>query len=182
MNVESTTNPDILSENESCDAPAFPALSLSHHPSSPRPDRLTAAPEVRGKWATTPLAGIDHFLAPADPRRNASDLSGRPRLNGEPLNSRKLDGGDKRTYTVTVVEELPNSLFALRWHDATLCNYEEQIWAPCLASTAGRCALSGEHIRAGDRVYRPRIRGRSIPLNSDAVILASALNKASTRA
>ncbi|WOD13613.1 DUF3331 domain-containing protein [Paraburkholderia kirstenboschensis] len=101
---------------------------------------------------------------------------------GEPLNSRQSDGGDMRTYTVTVVEELSNSLFALRWHDATLCNYEEQIWAPCLAPGAGRCALSGEHISKGERVYRPRIRGGFIPLNSDAVILASELIKASTRA
>jgi hypothetical protein len=113
--------------------------------------------------------------------RNSPDLSGRSRLGGEPLNSRKPDGGDVRTYTVTVVEALSNSLFALRWHDATFCNYEEQIWAPCLAPAAGRCALSGEHINKGDPVYRPRIRGRFIPLNSDAVILASELHKASTR-
>lgn len=99
----------------------------------------------------------------------------------EPLNSRKSDCGDVRTYTVTVVEELPNSLFALRWHDATFCNYEEQIWAPCLARAAGCCALSGERINKGDPVYRPRIRGRVVPLNSDAVILASELIK-STRA
>jgi hypothetical protein len=83
---------------------------------------------------------------------------------------------------VTAVEGLPNSLFALRWHDATLCDYEEQIWAPCLAPAVGRCALSGEHISQGDPVYRPRIRGQFIPLNSDAVILASELHKASTRA
>jgi hypothetical protein len=113
--------------------------------------------------------------------RNSPDLSGRSRLGGEPLNSRKSNGSDVRTYTVTVVEELANSLFALRWHDATFCNYEEQIWAPSLARAAGRCALSGERINKGDPVYRPRIRGRVVPLNSDAVILASELIK-STRA
>jgi hypothetical protein len=114
--------------------------------------------------------------------RNPPDLSSRSRLGGEPLNSRQLDGVDMRTHTVTVVEELSNSLFALRWHDATLCNYEEQIWAPCLAPAPGRCALSGKHISKGERVYRPRIRGRFIPLNSDALILASELIKASTGA
>lgn len=133
LKVEPNTNSDILSESESCHAYAFPALSLSHHPSS------------------------------------------------HPLNSRNSDDGDVRTYTVTVVEELSNSLFALRWHDATLCNYEEQIWAPCLAPAAGHCALSGERISKGDPVYRPRIRGRFKPLNSDAVILASELIKASAR-
>jgi hypothetical protein len=112
---------------------------------------------------------------------NPPDLSGRSRLDGEPVNTRKPDGGDVRTYTVTVVEELPNSLFALRWHDPTLCNYEEQIWTPCLAPAAARCALSGEHVNKGDRVYRPRVRGRFVPLNRDEVILASELIKASTR-
>lgn len=47
--------------------------------------------------------------------RNPLDLTGRPRLGGEPLNSYKADGGDVRTYTVRVMEELSNSLFALRW-------------------------------------------------------------------
>ena len=175
MNVELNTNSDILSESESCHAPAFPALSSSHHPG-----RLASAPGVRDPWATT-LAVIDHFLSPPDPMWNPPDLSGRSRLDGEPVNSRKPDGGDVRTYTVTVVEELPNSLFALRWHDPTLCNYEEQIWAPCLARAAARCALSGEYVNKGDRVYRPRVRGRFVPLNRDEVILASELIKASTR-
>ncbi|WP_159463035.1 DUF3331 domain-containing protein [Caballeronia ptereochthonis] len=66
-------------------------------------------------------------------------------------------------------------------YDPTLCNYGEQIWAPSLAREAGRCALSGEYISKGDRIYRPRIRGRFVPLNRHAVILASALIKASTR-
>ena len=86
-----------------------------------------------------------------------------------------------RSYSVTVVEELPNSLFALRWHDPTLCNYEEQIWIPSLAREAGRCALSGEYISKGDCIYRPRIRGGFVPLNRHAVILASELIKAGAR-
>ncbi|MFL9901950.1 DUF3331 domain-containing protein [Paraburkholderia fungorum] len=115
----------------------------------------------------------------SDLMRNSPDLSGHSRLGGEPLGARKADGGHVRTYTVTVVEELPNALFALRWHDATLCNYEEQVWARCPAPASGRCAMSGKHIRKGDPVYRPRIRGGFTPLNSDAVILASELIKAS---
>jgi hypothetical protein len=114
--------------------------------------------------------------------RNPPDLSGRPRSGGEPLSARYADGGDMRTNTVTVVEALPNSLFALCWHDATLCKYEEQVWAPCLAYASGRCTLSGEHISQGDLVYRPRIRGQGMPLDSDAVILASELFKVSARA
>ncbi len=91
---------------------------------------------------------------------NPPDLSGRSRQDGEPLNSRESDRDDVRTYTVTVVEELSNSLFSLCWHDPTLCNYQEQVWSPCAARASGRCALSGKHISRGDSVYRPRLRGR----------------------
>jgi hypothetical protein len=114
--------------------------------------------------------------------RNSPDLSGRPCSAGEPFRPRETDGGDVRTFTVTVVEELPNSLFALRWHDPTLCNYEEQVWSPCFAPASARCALSGVHINLGDSVYRPRTRGRVMPLNRDAMILASEMVKASTGA
>jgi hypothetical protein len=111
---------------------------------------------------------------------NPSDLSGRPRLANEPLRPQKT--ADVRTFTVTVVEALSNSLFALCWHDSTFCNYEEQVWAPCAAPAPGRCALSGTYVKRGDPVYRPRIRGRVIPLNRDAMILASELIKAHTSA
>ena len=110
------------------------------------------------------------------------ELSGRPLPGGEPLRSQSMDSDSVRTFTVTVVEELSNSLFALCWHDSTLCNYEEQIWAPCAAPAPGRCALSGTYVNQGDPVYRPRIRGRVIPLNRDAMILASELIKARTSA
>ena len=86
------------------------------------------------------------------------------------------------SFTVTVVEELSNSLFALRWHDPALCYYEEQVWSPCFAPASARCALSGVHINLGDSVYRPRTRGRVMPLNRDAMILASEMVKASTGA
>lgn len=80
-----------------------------------------------------------------------------------------------RTFTVTLLEKLANSLLALSWHDPTLCNYEEQIWAPGLAQKSGSCALSGLHISRGDRIYRLRTRGKMAPLNGNAMILASAL-------
>ena len=109
---------------------------------------------------------------------NPPDLSSRPASAGEPPRPRETDGGDGRTFTVMVVEELPNSRYALGWHDQTLCNYEEQVWSPCSAPAWGRCALSGKHIKRGDKVYRPRDRGRLMPLNGDAMILARELIKA----
>ncbi|MBC8752421.1 DUF3331 domain-containing protein [Paraburkholderia podalyriae] len=113
--------------------------------------------------------------------RTTPALSVRPRSTGDPFRPRQT-GGDVRPFTVTVVEELSNSLFVLRWRDATLCNYEEQVWSACLARASGCCALSGKHINLGDSVYRPRVRGRVIPLNRDAMILASELVQARTGA
>jgi hypothetical protein len=92
------------------------------------------------------------------------------------------DGGEACTYTVTVVEELSNSLFSLCWHDPTLCNYQEQVWSPCVAPASGHCVLSGKRIGRGDPVYRPRVRGPARPLNGDAMILASELVKDHTNA
>lgn len=90
-------------------------------------------------------------------------------------------GSDSRqppTFTLTVLEHLANSLVVISWHDPTLCNYEEQLWSPALARYSGRCALSGLRIVRGDTVYKPRTRGRVAPLNGDAMILSSELQKA----
>jgi hypothetical protein len=76
--------------------------------------------------------------------------------------------------TITVIEKLSNTLVSLSWHDPTLCNYEEQIWVCRQARTPGRCALSGNAIRRGDSIYRPRYRGY-MPLNASEMILASEL-------
>lgn len=180
LSAEPDTNPDLLSDYSSYHASIGLTLPSADRQSSRRPARLTSAPKGRDVWATM-LATIHELASPPDPMRNPPDRSGRPRSDGGPFRPRMTDWGNAGTFTVTVVEELPNSLFALRWHDPTLCNYEEQIWAPCLARTTGRCALSGEHINKGDPVYRPRVRGRFIPLNRDEAILASELIKANTR-
>ncbi len=177
LNAEPNTASDILSENDSHHASIAPTLPSTRCPSSHRPGRLASAPKGRDPWATTPAA-IHQFSSPPDPMPNPPGLSGRPRFGGEPCRPRNMDGGDVRTFTVTVVEKLSNSLFALCWHDRTLCNYQEQVWSPCLARESGRCALSGKHISRGDPVYRPRTRGRVMPLNGDAMILASELVEA----
>jgi hypothetical protein len=82
---------------------------------------------------------------------------------------------DDRAFSVTVLEQLSNALVVIAWHDPTMCNYEEQVWAPALAKHAGWCALSGTRICRGDYVYKPRTRGPIAPLNGEAMILASVL-------
>jgi hypothetical protein len=189
LNAEPDTTSDILSLNGSHHTSIAPALPSSHHPSPHRPGRLArsksaygaSSPKGPDPWVTT-LAAIRKFSSPPDPMRNSPDLSGRPASAGVQLRPRETDGHDPRTFTVTVVEELPNSLFALRWHDPTLCYYGEQVWVPSRARSLGRCALSGKHISLGDSVYRPQTRARAKPLNLDAMILASELVKARTGA
>jgi Domain of unknown function (DUF3331) len=189
LNAKLNTTKDIPSDYGSHHTSIVPTLPSGHHPSPHRPVRLaqsassydTSSPKGRDPWATT-LAAIHQFSSPPGPVRNTSDLSGRPASAGESLRARETDGDDVRTFTVTVVEKLPKSRYALRWHDATLCNYEEQVWSPCLARAPGRCALSGKHIKLGDKVYRPRGRGRVMPLNGNATILARELVKVRTSA
>jgi hypothetical protein len=187
LNAEPDMTSDVLSENGPHDTSIASALPPSRHPSQHRPGRIAQSKSAYGPssptgpdpWATT-LAAIRQFSSPSDPMRNSPDLPGRAASAGVPLRPREVDGDDVRTFTVRVVEELPNSLFALCWHDPTLCHYGEQVWAPSRARSPGRCAVSGKHISLGASVYRPRTRGRAIPLNGDAMILASELVKAST--
>ncbi|SAK46583.1 hypothetical protein AWB75_00947 [Caballeronia catudaia] len=79
---------------------------------------------------------------------------------------------------IRVLERLSDSTLALSWHDPTSFNYSEQVWALCTARKRGTCALSGQAIRRGQPVYRPRRVGSSVPLNSGAMILALALTPA----
>jgi hypothetical protein len=76
---------------------------------------------------------------------------------------------------IRVLERLSDSTLSLSWHDPTSFNYSEQVWSLCTARKRGTCALSGQAIRRGQPVYRPRRVGSSVPLNSGAMILALAL-------
>jgi hypothetical protein len=172
LNAELNTTSDILPGNGSHHASIAPTLPSTYCLSSRRPGRLASAPKGRDPWAAT-LAAIHQFSSPPDPKRNPPDLCGRPRFGGEPFRPCNTDDGDVRTFTVTPVEELSNSLFALCWHDPTLCNYQDQAWSPSLARESARCALSGKYISRGHPVYRPRTGGRVTPLNADAMILAT---------
>lgn len=80
--------------------------------------------------------------------------------------------------TVTVDERLANRLIAVTWSDSTRCSYRGQLWRYAIAKQVGRCALSGQPIRRGDAVFRPRTRSRNIPLNCDAMILAACIDTA----
>ncbi|MGA3252111.1 MAG: DUF3331 domain-containing protein [Paraburkholderia sp.] len=181
LNAERNMTSELLSDNSSYHASIDPGLPAADHPSSHRPPRRASAPGGQDPWATM-LATIRQLSSPPDPLGKPRAPSGRATSGSGTVRPRKQDEGDVRTFTVRVVEALSNSLFSLCWHDATLCNYQEQVWSPSLARASGCCAMSGKHISRGDPVYRPRVRGPAMPLNGDAMILASELVKRHTSA
>lgn len=75
---------------------------------------------------------------------------------------------------VRVLERRSENSVIILWQDATRCHYGDQVWCRCRSARTGICALSGNAIRRGDPIYRPR-RGAFPPANAQAMILASAL-------
>jgi hypothetical protein len=148
--------------------------SASRQPANKSQDSSRAYSTSLDPWSMT-LAALRRFSSSAEFLPAPSSLKRLPSRN---QSCSALTGDDDTTsVTVTVLERLPNSLFSLRWRDPTLCSYGEQVWAPCVARISGQCALSGRHIRRGDRIYKPRKRGSNIPLNLYAMIFADELDK-----
>ncbi|GAB5096188.1 MULTISPECIES: DUF3331 domain-containing protein [unclassified Caballeronia] len=129
-------------------------------------------PSTMDPWSRT--------LALLDSRSSRRSQSGEthglmPRaFTREPSNALARAAGAE-SVNIRVLERLSESTLALSWHDPTSFNYSEQVWALCTARKGGTCVLSGQVIRRGQPVYRPRRVGSSVPLNSGAMILAGAL-------
>jgi hypothetical protein len=84
----------------------------------------------------------------------------------------------RRNNTFVKVLEKPTSTTAtVAWFDSTSCHYGDQSWSLRVARSNGICALTGEAVRKGDRVYQPRTSGHR-PLNANAMILSSVLSLA----
>lgn len=170
LNVQASTGlADSSSESDkpnSSDSASLLPVTSRRRASPARTMACTADP-----WSRT-LAALLKFSAPPEESLNPFGLPG---YRYAPTRTAS-DSSRAPSFTVTVLEHMHNSRVCLSWHDPTLCNYEEQVWAPALARRSGQCALSGASIRRGDSVYRPRTRGRIPPVNADAMILASALS------
>jgi len=81
------------------------------------------------------------------------------------------------TGTARLVERVGERLLTVSWSDPTSCCYPDQPWVVAIARRDGVCALSGEPISYGDPIFRPRA-AKLMPTNSQAMMLASAVNKA----
>ena len=73
--------------------------------------------------------------------------------------------------TIQFLEKPSERELLLSWREPARCNYTEQLWALRKAPSATTCALSGEKIRRGDRVYSPVGR----PLNRSKCIRPEAV-------
>jgi hypothetical protein len=134
-------------------------------------------PSVLDPWSRT-LAMLES--QPSRPsERSGAHTCGTPALVQRTMQRGAYGVKPDHNVSIRVLERLSDSTLSLSWHDPTSFNYSEQVWALCTARKGGTCALSGQSIRRGQPVYRPRRVGSSVPLNSGAMILPLALSQAS---
>ena len=134
-------------------------------------------PSLMDPWSRT-LAMLDSRSGRPSEMNEKPALLTRSLVRNVPGKSACTGQSDGHCVNIRVLERLSESTLALSWHDPTSFNYSEQVWALCTARKRGTCALSGQSIRRGQPVYRPRRVGSSVPLNSGAMILALALTPA----
>lgn len=131
-------------------------------------------PSLMDPWSRT-LAMLDaRSSRPTDVTERPA-FATRSLVRNLPDKNACIGASEGRCVNIRVLERLSESTLSLSWHDPTSFNYSEQVWALCTARKRGTCALSGQTIRRGQPVYRPRRVGSSVPLNSGAMILALAL-------
>lgn len=76
--------------------------------------------------------------------------------------------------TVRVIERATADRVTLAWRDPSRCAYGDQEWYLTRARRSGVCAVTGQEIRRGESVYRPRPM-RPQALNADAMIHSAVL-------
>ena len=110
----------------------------------------------------------------ADPSPPGQDL----RHSGNTRTRRQRAGaapGPRACLSIDIVERTSATSLLLTWCDPTSGRYAEQRWILGVARRSTQCALSGSRVRRGDAVFRPILRGKTVPGNADAAILAAAL-------
>jgi hypothetical protein len=76
---------------------------------------------------------------------------------------------------VKIIDRPSSTTATIQWCDNT-CFYGDQSWRLAVAKHSGECALTGNPIRVGDLIYRPRISS-AIPSNAKAMILSSCVQR-----
>ncbi|WP_429344609.1 DUF3331 domain-containing protein [Paraburkholderia sp. GAS42] len=124
---------------------------------------------------------LDDICSVGYPDRTGSEPVQRPTVRvkcGRPPGNTSRDE-ESRTWDaggIADIERRSRGTIAMDWADATLGHYGEQLWSLGVARRKAICALSGEPIKRGDSIYRPRHMGGKAPSNATAMILASFLD------
>lgn len=84
---------------------------------------------------------------------------------------------DLRLASVSIVERSSSQTVTVRWSDARIGHFAEQIWCLGRSCADSFCVLTGQKILCGDKVFRPRIRQGVAP-DQDRMILARAVDDA----
>jgi hypothetical protein len=121
---------------------------------------MSTAPTLLTQEKTTPC---DHSMW-FDCLVPCGEICARVRALPDSLNMRKR-------VSITIVERLSARTALLSWSDAQFGCIAEQTWLCGRAQREDVCALSGERIKRGDPVYRPR---KTTPpaINAGCVIAA----------
>ncbi|WP_341773848.1 DUF3331 domain-containing protein [Burkholderia metallica] len=82
---------------------------------------------------------------------------------------------DRSFLHISLVEQLSPTMISISWSNPCLGHYTDQVWRVGLAHAESVCMLSGEPIRPGDTVFRPRTQRSRVPINHNRMILASAV-------
>lgn len=85
----------------------------------------------------------------------------------------------QKNRVIRVIDKPTSTTATLAWFDSTSCYYGDQRWSLRVARANGTCALTGEPVRKGDRVYQPRKSGHR-PMNANEMILSSVLSLATS--
>jgi hypothetical protein len=116
---------------------------------------------------TFDTSNVRHLCTDRSKRETGSQDNDRPRPNYPAFRTPARPGA-----RILHIERVSTTSLLVSWSDSTRCCYMDQTWAAVSARQAGNCALTGNVIRRGDAVFKPRCRGKSRPANYQEMILA----------
>lgn len=123
----------------------------------------------------TSVAQTPHSNAGAPPRKKKQRFRPKKRLRDE--DAAPSVEAEPQPTCVSIVERLSSETVSVCWSDARMGHCSEQTWRLGRSRIEAFCALTGERIRYGDRIFRPRTqRGCGCP-GQGRMILACAVDE-----
>ncbi|WP_321803457.1 DUF3331 domain-containing protein [Burkholderia sp. BCC1993] len=123
-----------------------------------------------------------NVLDPSLEQRDACLQAQRMRYKSRRFGLRPCDDTDalaraEPLSAIAVIERLSSSMISVSWSDSRSGRYTEQIWCSSRARAPAVCALTGDAIERGDRVFRPRAGDVCLSANRQRMILAAPIQQ-----